>query len=214
MTEDASGTPRIVIRAVTATTVASSANPLVVGGQVTYTAAVSPVPDGGTVAFEDAGAAISGCGSQPVDTTTGMASCQVSYATTGSHAVTVIYSGDAAFTASTSARLGQQVAYAVKPLYDTTKANNSGATVPIKLQLLNSAGSNVSASGITLTVTGMSPSPGPGVVPSGSFTFMTLDEGPGYQVNVMTKGYPAGTYTLSFTASGDPTTHTVAFVVS
>jgi hypothetical protein len=214
MTEATSGTPQVVIRAVTATTVSSSANPLVVGGQVTYTAAVSPVPDGGTVAFEDAGAAIGGCGSQPVDATTGKVSCQVTYTTTGSHAVTAVYSGDSAFTGSASAVLGQQVGYAVKLLYDPTKVNNSGATVPIKLQLLNSAGNDVSASGTTVTVAALSPSPTPGAAPSGSFSFSSLDQGPGYQLDVKTTSYPPGTYALSFTASGDPTAHTAEFVVS
>jgi hypothetical protein len=42
---------------------------------------------------------------------------------------------------------------------------------------------------------------------------MTLDQGPGYQLNVKTTGYPAGTYTLSFTVGGDPTLHTAQFVI-
>ena len=33
------------------------------------------------------------------------------------------------------------------------------------------------------------------------------------QLNVKTTGYPKGTYTLSFTASGDPTVHTAQFVI-
>ena len=37
---------------------------------------------------------------------------------------------------------------------------------------------------------------------------------PRHQLNVKTAGYPAGTYTLSFTADSDPTTHTAQFVVS
>jgi hypothetical protein len=58
------------------------------------------------------------------------------------------------------------------------------------------------------------PSPAPGTPPSGSFTYQALGQGPGYQLNVKTTNYPASTYTLSFTAGSDPTTHTAQFVVS
>jgi hypothetical protein len=34
-----------------------------------------------------------------------------------------------------------------------------------------------------------------------------------YQFNVKTTGYPSGTYTLSFTVSGDPVVHTVRFAI-
>ena len=197
----------------TTTTVASSANPSIIGAQVTYTATVSPVPDGGTVTFTDGGTTITGCGAQPVDSS-GTATCQVTYNAVGSHTITAAYSGDATYKASTSAALTQQVAYKVQLLYNQAKANNSGSTVSVKLQLLNAAGTNLSAAGITVTVTGLSPSPAPGKAPTGTFTFLTLDQGPGYQLNIKTTGYPAGTYTLSFTAGGDPTVHTAQFVIS
>ncbi|MGH3185306.1 MAG: Ig-like domain-containing protein, partial [Streptosporangiaceae bacterium] len=76
----------------TATTLASSANPSVAGPAVTYTATVSPVPDGGTVAFTDGGATITGCGAVPVDTSTGRATCQVTYTSAGTHSITAAYS--------------------------------------------------------------------------------------------------------------------------
>ena len=53
----------------------------------------------------------------------------------------------------------------------------------------------------------------PGKTPGGTFTYQMLDQGPGYQLNIKTTGYPAGTYTLSFTVSGDPTVHTAQFVI-
>ena len=65
--------------------------------------------------------------------------------------------------------------------------------------------------GLTVTVTGCRPAPGK--APAVTFTFLTLDQGPGYQLNVKTTGYPAGTYTLSFTAGGDPTVHTAQLVI-
>ncbi len=92
-----------VNQAVTTTTtaVSSSANPAVTGQTVTYTATVSPVPDGGTVAFSDNGAPITGCSSLQVATSTGTATCQISYKIAGTHPITAAYAGDTAFTAST-----------------------------------------------------------------------------------------------------------------
>jgi hypothetical protein len=94
------------------------------------------------------------------------------------------------------------------------KPVKSGATVSVKLQLLNATGTNLSAAGITVTVTGLSPSPAPGKAPTGAFTFTTMQGVPGYQLNIKTTGYPPGTYTLSFTAGHDPTIHTAQFVIS
>ena len=68
---------------------------------MTYTATVSPVPDGGTVAFSDNGAPIAGCSLRHVDTSTGTATCEMSYKIAGTHPITAAYSGDTAFTAST-----------------------------------------------------------------------------------------------------------------
>jgi hypothetical protein len=166
----------------------------------------------GTVAFSDGATPISGCGSVTVGST-GTATCQVTYTAAGSHAITAAYSGDSTYTAGTSVVLTQQVAYKVHLQYNPAKASTSGAIVPVKIQLLNAAGTNVSGSGITVTVTGLSPSPAPGKTPGGTFTYQMLDQGPGYQLNIKTTGYPAGTYTLSFTVSGDPTVHTAQFVI-
>jgi len=87
--------------AATTTTVTSSANPSVIGQTVTYTAAVSPVPDGGTVTFSDGGTPLIGCVALQVDTSTGTASCQRAYKTTGTHPITAAYSGDTAYVGST-----------------------------------------------------------------------------------------------------------------
>lgn len=142
------------------------------------------------------------------------ASLTVSSLSAGSHTITAAYPGDGTFVASTSAALTQKVTYQVQLQYNFVKAVNSGSTVAVKIQLENAAGTNLSASGIPLTVTGLSPSPAPGTAPTGTFTFLTLpDQGPGYQLNVKSTGYPKGTYTLSFTVSGDPTVHTAQFVI-
>jgi len=41
-----------------------------------------------------------------------------------------------------------------------------------------------------------------------------LHRGARYLLVVLTFAYPPGTYTLSFMAGGDPTTHTATFVVT
>lgn len=198
----------------TTTTLSSSANPSLVGASVTFTATVSPVPNGGTFSFTDNASSIAGCQSLPVNTLTGTATCTVTYTSVGSHPIVATYSGNFYYEPSTSATFVQQVSYAVVALYDQTKPINSGAVIPIKVQLEDAFGTNVSSAAIVLTVTGLTPSPVPGIPPSGTFTFLTLPGlGPGYQLNIKTTHYPAATYTLSFTATGDPVTHTVQFVV-
>jgi hypothetical protein len=80
----------------TVTSLASSANPSAAGDQVSFTAAVSPAPDGGTVAFTDGAAAISGCDATPISPA-GQASCQVTYPAAGSHSIVATFSGDPTF---------------------------------------------------------------------------------------------------------------------
>ena len=88
----------------TAVSVASSANPATVGVPVTYTATVTPTPDGGTVAFFDYDGEIPGCGDQPVSPVTGTATCTQTYrAATGAvsaYNITASFLGDAAYTES------------------------------------------------------------------------------------------------------------------
>jgi outer membrane protein assembly factor BamB len=92
----------------TTTAVASSSNPSTVGGSVTYTATVSPTPNGGTVKFTDNAITLAGCGAVAVNTSTGKAACTTSYGAAGSHAIVASYSGDTNFAAS-SGSLTQQV---------------------------------------------------------------------------------------------------------
>jgi Big-like domain-containing protein len=196
----------------TATTLASGATPSTAGGVVTYAASVRPAPGGGTVAFTDGTTRVPGCGAQPVDNA-GTATCQVAYPGAGAHAITAAYSGDARHAASTSAALAQQVAYRMQMLGNPAASGTSGPAVSVRVVLLDAAGINVSGPGITVTVTGVSPSPSPGTAPHGTLTAVNLGLWPCYQLNIDTVGYPAGSYTLSFAAGTDPTTHTAQFVV-
>jgi large repetitive protein len=83
----------------TTTAVTSSLNPSETDQEVTYTATVSPVPDGGTVTFSDGGGPASQCGAQQVDST-GTATCTVAYTTADTYSITAAYSGDASYGAS------------------------------------------------------------------------------------------------------------------
>ncbi len=117
----------------------------------------------------------------------------------------------------------QSVAYAIGLLYDPTKAVKSGATIPIKIQLNDANGNDVSSSGIVVHATdvAMASTNAPGVLddagnanPDNDFRFdATLGSAGGYIFNLKTTGYTTGTYSLSFTAGNDPTTHTVQFQV-
>jgi Bacterial Ig-like domain (group 3) len=100
------------VTAPTATALASTTNPSAIGQQVTYTATVSPMPDGGSIAFSDGASMISDCATVAVQTLTGQATCRVAYQSSESHAIRATYSGDADFTGSQSTVLDQLVATA------------------------------------------------------------------------------------------------------
>jgi sugar lactone lactonase YvrE len=115
------------------------------------------------------------------------------------------------------------VTYRICPLYDQTKAVNSGATVPIQLYLGDVNSTDVSsptvvvhATALTLTGSGTS-----GVLtaagnanPNNNFSFdPTLGPSGGYVFNLKTTGLSAGTWQLTFTVSGDPLPHCVSFQI-
>jgi large repetitive protein len=110
----------------TAAVVVSSASPSVAGDGVSFTATVSAVAPAsgtptGTVAFLDGASTIPGCATQAL--IAGMASCSVTYAVGGSHAITGVYSGDPNFAAATSAPLNQHVVLAVSATTVTSPAS-------------------------------------------------------------------------------------------
>lgn len=90
----------------TATAISSSLNPSTVGQAVTFTATVTPTPDGGTVSFSYGGTTI--CAA--VALSAGAATCQTTPALNGTYPVIATYSGDAAYAGSASPGLMQAVA--------------------------------------------------------------------------------------------------------
>jgi hypothetical protein len=112
----AGGTVQNVLQVASTTTLTSLPNPSLPGATVVLNATVTAVPPGGgtpsgTVNFFDGATLL---GSAPLDGS-GLASFSVSSLTTGSHAITAVYSGAPNFQTSTSAPLTQVVAAAPAP---------------------------------------------------------------------------------------------------
>lgn len=115
------------------------------------------------------------------------------------------------------------VTYGVHPLYDQSKAHRSGSTIPIKLQLQDNQGNNVSAPNIAVVATGVSlaSTNAPGELtdsgnanPDFNFRYVSdLGGTSGYIFNLSTKGYGTGTYNLYFRVGSDSVTRTVQFQV-
>jgi alpha-tubulin suppressor-like RCC1 family protein len=92
----------------TSTSLSPSQNPTTVGTQVTYTATVSPTPDGGTVEFTDDGSVLGSC--SMVSLTNGTAMCSTTYTTASSgDSIVATYSGDNDFAGSTSSTLTETI---------------------------------------------------------------------------------------------------------
>jgi hypothetical protein len=148
-TSTSSPVTQVVTLGTTTTVLASSVNPSVSGQTVTYTATVSLVAPAsgtrtGTVAFQDGGAVIAGCGAKPV-AAAGTATCALAYAGPGAHTITATYSGDGDFTTSTAAPLTQTVNTGATAVTVTSSANPS------------STGANVT---FTANVTAVAPASG------------------------------------------------------
>ncbi len=117
-----------------------------------------------------------------------------------------------------------QVAYAICALYDSVHPFQIGATIPIRLQLCDANGSNVSSALLGVTAIGVrlvsssisdQPLQAPSAAnPDSNFRFdPTLGATGGYIYNLSTRGLASGTYELQFSAANDPTTHSVPFGV-
>jgi outer membrane protein assembly factor BamB len=108
--------------------------------------------------------------------------------------------------------------YGLCLLYDPFKIAKSGSTIPIKLQLCDGSGSNLSSAGIVLhalSIRKVSDGTSGSVDDSGranpdsDFRY----DGGGYVFNLSTKGLPGGTYVLNFTAGNDPSIYQLQFQV-
>jgi hypothetical protein len=132
------------------------------------------------------------------------------------------YAGDINFNSMSSSGT-LTVSFGEKLLYDPTKAVNSGSTLPLKIQLSNAAGADVSSASIVITAVGLvqvSSNATYDVQDSGNanpddvFRFdPTLGPTGGYIFNLSTKGLTIGTYNLIYTVQGDPVQHSLSFQI-
>ena len=111
--------------------------------------------------------------------------------------------------------------YAICTLYDSTRAVKSGAAYPIKLQLCDVNGVNISAGSIQVKAVNLK------LVSQQTNDLEVIDAGDanpdsnfrfdadlaGYIFNLTTTGLSSGVYKLHFTAGDDPTVHAVEFRV-
>lgn len=104
-------------------------------------------------------------------------------------------------------------------LYDPTKAHRAGGTVPLKVQLCDEAGVNLSSPETPLTVVGLVKrdasastdfAESPGNANSDS-AFRYDEELAGYIFNLSTRGLSTGTWELRFTVADDGTVYALPF---
>jgi Big-like domain-containing protein len=198
----------------------------VVGQSVTFTATVTTVAPGGnptgSVAYVDGVSPIAGCASQSL--AAGVATCNLTYTAVGTHSIVGTYTPNTtSFLSSTSAPLIQLVGYASCPLYNQTDVHQAGSTVPIKLQLCDAAGKDMSSFSVLVTAIGLTqlststsgtPVASGNSNPDNNFRFdATLGSTGGYIYNLSTKGLSTGTWALAFTVAGDPTSHSVVIQI-
>jgi hypothetical protein len=159
----------------------------------------------------------------------GVASCLGPVANGG--AVPTAAPGNLSFTVNaadavgnrSSRGVGYSVTYGVRSLYDQAHAFKSGSTVPIKVQLVDVNGADMSSSRVVVTATNLvmlstnvtgTPADAGNANPDSDFRFdPTLGPTGGYIFNLQTKGLATGVYAVDFTVTGDSTPHQVQFQV-
>jgi alpha-tubulin suppressor-like RCC1 family protein len=184
---------QVVNRASTTTTLSSSANPSTYSSAVTLTAVVagsSGTPTG-SVAFQNGGVTISGCGAQALNGS-GQATCTISTLAIGAHSLTAVYSGDTNYNGSTSATVAQVVNRASTTTTLSSSANPSayGSAVTLTAVVAGSSG----------TPTGSVAFQNGGVTISGCGAQALNGSG---QATCVTSALAVGTHSLTAVYGGD-----------
>jgi hypothetical protein len=119
--------------------------------------------------------------------------------------------------------LPQPSGFQICPLYDPLVARKSGTAYPIKLQLCDADGHNLSSPSIVVHATSVTQAstnaPGPlddtgNANPDFDFRYdAALGGTGGYIFNLSLRGFPTGTYNLTFTVGADPAVYSVRFAV-
>ena len=134
LTSTSASLAQVINGVVTTTTVASSLNPAVYTTNLIFTATVVGKAVAGTVAFNDNGVVLSGCGAVALvgtSTTTKTAKCTALNMPSGTHPITAAFAGGAGNLASVSATLTQTVNRAATTTVMGSAKNpaRAGATV-------------------------------------------------------------------------------------
>lgn len=109
-----------------------------------------------------------------------------------------------------------EVAHGIRLLYEPNLARPEGAAIPIRLQLLDPGGANVSSPATTLLAVGVE-TVAPPDAPSGTRgCAFSEDDGDGgsYRCVLRTEDLPPGRYALVFTASDGPSHYQAPFTVA
>jgi hypothetical protein len=135
----------------------------------------------------------------------------------GSYTIQYSYAGDPNFQASSGSGT-LQVTYAVKVLSDTSWPVHAGGVLPIRLQVADASGDNLSSAHLTVTAISLVGPNGQTYTPHARGHANLANEfrhvHQGYVYNLDTRGLPAGTYTLLVKVGDDPVLHAVTFTVS
>lgn len=130
---------------------------------------------------------------------------------------------DNAGNAATPQSVSYSVNFGISVLFDQTKAAKSGSTIPIKIQLVDALGHNVSSAAMVVhavsliqiaTSASETVNDAGSANPDANFRFeSSLGTSGGYIFNLKTTGLPTGTYRLGFTVNADPAIYTLQFAV-
>ncbi len=134
----------------------------------------------------------------------------------GAYTITYAYAGDANFKAS-QGKGTLNVSYAVNPLFDTTKPVHPGAALPIKLQVTDAQGNDLSSADLTVTAVSIVDANGNTITPQSKGNSnpgnVFRKVGFGYLYNLDTAGLTPGTYSLLVRIGNDPVLHAISFVI-
>jgi probable HAF family extracellular repeat protein len=117
----------------------------------------------------------------------------------------------------------QVATYRIHELYDTTRAARRGSTLPVKFEVQDSLGNNVSSPALVVTAlrTEQLSTQAPGEPidsghsnPDAAFRYdASLVAGGGYIFNLSTSELESGTYLLVFTIGGSPVEYSIRFQI-
>lgn len=141
-------------------------------------------------------------------------SVAVSTASVGAPSVAVTGQDRAGNTATVSCPYS--IGYTVVPRDTSAQAKHGGGTDVIALHLADATGANVSAAAIIVHAVSIDnglPVQSPGnAQPGDDFRYEAGDAS--YRFNLRTTGLASGAHTLTVTVTGDPTVHTVQFLIA